>query len=333
MNTAFYDTHPFDKAAFQAANKTFNHTLHFLETRLTTTTAPLANGYSVVCAFANDRLDHDCLQILAKQGTRLIALRSAGFNHVDLKSAAQLGLRVVRVPEYSPYSVAEHAIGLMLTLNRKFHRAFNRIRELNFSLDGLVGFDMHGKTIGIIGTGRIGSALAHISAGFGCRIIAHDMTPNAQLIKDCHVTYVSIGDVFRESDIISLHVPLTEKTFHLIDSKALQKMQQGVMLINTSRGGLVDTKALITALKSGHIGSAGLDVYEEESGVFFEDHSQDLLQDDVLARLLTFPNVFITSHQGFLTHEALNNIAVTTLENISDFEMGRPLNNEVKISC
>lgn len=329
MKIALFDVHPFEKTAFLSVNRDFGHELHFLETRLTKDTAALASGFSVVCAFANDRLDEPCLQLLEKQGVRLIALRSAGFNHVDLQAAARLKLPVVRVPEYSPYSVAEHAVGLMLALNRKLHRAYNRVRELNFSLDGLVGFDMHGKTMGIIGTGRIGCALARISQGFGCRVLAYDLAPNEQLIKSCGVSYVTLDEIFRQSDIISLHIPLTDRTKHIIDEDALRKMRRGVMLINTSRGGLIDTKALIVALKRGHIGAAGLDVYEEEGGVFFEDHSQDLLQDDILARLLTFPNVFITSHQGFLTHEALHNIAQTTLESVSDFEHGRTLSKLV----
>jgi D-lactate dehydrogenase len=329
MNILVFDTHSFEKSVLTLANEKFGHDLRFVETRLTKETAALASGFRCVCAFANDRLDQECLTILKAGGTELIALRSAGFNHVDLPSAARLNLRVVRVPEYSPYSVAEHAVGMMLTLNRKLHRAFNRVREFNFSLDGLVGFDMHGKTVGIIGTGRIGSAVASILRGFGCNVLAYDIAPNEELAKACDVKYGSLNDLFKNSHIISLHVPLNPKTHHIIDDAALASMQKGVMLINTSRGGLIDTKSLISALKSGHIGFAGLDVYEEEQGVFFEDHSQDLLQDDILARLLTFPNVFVTSHQGFLTQEALANIAHTTLENVLDFESGRALKNEV----
>ena len=330
MKTIVFDTHPFEESAMVAANHRFKHDIHFLEVRLTKDTAAIAANFPCVCAFANDHLDKTCLNILKNGGTKIIALRSAGFNNVDLKAADQLGLAIVRVPEYSPYSVAEHAVGLMLSLNRRLYRAYNRVREQNFSLDGLVGFDMHGKTVGIVGTGRIGSALARILQGFGCKILAHDQAPNEDLKKVCALSYVTLPELFKNSDIISLHIPLTPKSRHIVDSKALASMKKGVMIINTGRGALVDTKALISALKTGHIGFAGLDVYEEEEGIFFEDHSQDMLQDDVLARLLTFPNVFITSHQGFLTQEALANIADTTLQNVADFEANRPLINEVK---
>ncbi|MCX6124165.1 MAG: 2-hydroxyacid dehydrogenase [Proteobacteria bacterium] len=330
MKIIVFDTHHFEKSALVEANHSFKHELHFLEVRLTKDTAALASTFQCVCAFANDLLDETCLNILKDGGTKLIALRSAGFNNVDLKAACQLGITVVRVPEYSPYAVAEHAVGLMLSLNRRLYRAYNRVRELNFSLDGLVGFDMHGKTIGIIGTGRIGSALAHIMQGFGCKLLDHDQAPNEVLRKTCAISYVTLPELFKTSDIISLHIPLTSKSRHIVDAKALASMKEGVMIINTGRGALVDTKALISSLKTGHIGFAGLDVYEEEEGIFFEDHSQDMLQDDVLARLLTFPNVFITSHQGFLTQEALANIARTTLQNISDFEASRPLKNAIK---
>lgn len=330
MKIIVFDTHFFERTVLESANEVFKHELHFLEVRLTKETATLAAGFRCVCAFANDHLDETCLTLLKSGGTELIALRSAGFNNVDLRAAEKLKMIVVRVPEYSPYAVAEHAVGLMLALNRKLYRAYNRVRELNFSLDGLVGFDMHGKTVGIIGTGRIGSALCHIIHGFGCKILAFDVNPSDDLIRTCDVEYVPLNVLFNKSDIISLHIPLTESTHHIVNESALALMKQAVMLINTGRGGLVDTKSLIVALKAGRIGFAGLDVYEEEEAVFFEDHSQDMLQDDVLARLLTFPNVFITSHQGFLTREALSNIAHTTLENISEFEAGRILKNTVK---
>ena len=329
MNVVVFDTHAFEKSMLVLTSNKFGHEIKFLETRLSKETAALAAGYRCVCVFVNDRLDEECLRILKAGGTELIALRSAGFNHVDLRAASRLNLRVVRVPEYSPNSVAEHAVGLMLALNRKLHRAFNRVREFNFSLDGLVGFDMYGKTVGIVGTGRIGCVVAKILHGFGCNVLAYDVVPSEELIRSCNVQYVPLEELFKKSHVISLHVPLTPKTHHIIDAKALAAMQKGVMLINTSRGGLIDTKSLINSLKVGHIGFAGLDVYEEEQGVFFEDHSQDLLQDDVLARLLTFPNVFITSHQGFLTQEALQNIAHTTFESISDFENNKTLDNEV----
>jgi D-lactate dehydrogenase len=269
------------------------------------------------------------LRILREAGVRLLALRSAGFNHVDLVAARALGVPVVRVPEYSPYAVAEHAVGLVLALNRKIHRAYSRVREWNFSLDGLVGFDLHGKTVALIGTGRIGRAAARIFHGFGCRILAHDARPEPTLVAQLGVRYVQLGEAYREADVISLHLPLTPATHHLIDAKALSGMKRGIMIINTGRGALIDSRALIAALKTGHVGSAGLDVYEEEEGVFFRNLSSTVLQDDVLARLLTFPNVLVTSHQAFLTEEALWNIASTTLANITAFERGQPLVNEV----
>jgi len=327
MRLAFFDTHPFERTHFEASNREFRHDISFLDCRLTATTAPLAAGFPAVCCFANDKLDAESLRILKTGGVRLIALRSAGFNHVDLQCAKELGLTVVRVPAYSPYAVAEHAVALMLSLNRKIPRAHNRVREGNFSLNGLVGFDLHEKTVGIIGTGRIGSVMAKIMLGFGCRVIAFDLNPSNRGLD-----YVALETLYAESDIITLHVPLTPETHHMINGTALSKMKKGVMLINTSRGALVDTTALIHELKSGRVGSAGLDVYEEEEAIFFEDLSNDVLQDDQLARLLTFPNVLITSHQGFLTEEALTNIAQTTLQNISEFETQKPLTNEIQFS-
>ena len=329
MKITFFDTHHFEQSTLMAANEPYQYELKFLEMRLTNETAALAAGSPCVCSFANDRVDEACLTILKNGGTTLLALRCAGFNHVDLRAAKKLGVAVVRVPEYSPFAVAEHALALMLVLNRKLHKAYNRVRELNFSLDGLVGFDMHGKTVGIIGTGRIGTALAHIVHGFGCSILACDQQPSKALSANCAVKYVPLNELLEQSDIISLHVPLTDATHHLINEKTLSLMRRGVMLINTSRGGLVETSALIGALKTGHIGAAGLDVYEEENGIFFLDHSLDLLQDDVLARLLTFPNVLVTSHQGFLTTEALTNIASVTFKNVTDFKLGQSLTNQV----
>jgi D-lactate dehydrogenase len=270
------------------------------------------------------------LKLLQSSGVQLIALRSAGFNHVDLISAEKLGLKVVRVPEYSPYAVAEHAVGLILSLNRKIHRAYSRVREGNFSLEGLVGVDLHGKTIGIIGTGRIGAVMAKIMSGFGCNVLAYDTQKDGVLIEKLGVHYVDLSELFRKADIISLHVPLTPETHHMINESAFSQMKKGVMLINTGRGALIESHALISALKSGHIGSAGLDVYEEEENIFFRDLSEQILQDDVLARLLTFPNVLITSHQAFLTQEALAKIAETTFQNIRDFELGNVLINEVR---
>jgi D-lactate dehydrogenase len=329
MKIALFDTHTYERESFTSANERFGHELGFLEPRLFRDTAALAAGHDAVCAFVNDRLDAATLQTLRKFGIRLIALRSAGYNHVDLAVAADLGLPIVRVPEYSPYAVAEHAVGLVLALNRKIHRAYARVREWNFSLDGLVGFDLHGKTVGLIGMGRIGTAAAQIFLGFGCRILAHDMRPEP--ISKPGITYVELAEIYRESHIISLHVPLTPATRHLIDDSALSSMKPGVLIINTGRGALIDSRALIRALKTGHIGAAALDVYEEEEGVFFRDLSNTVLQDDVLARLLTFPNVLVTSHQAFLTREALANIAETTLSNITAFERGESLTNEVRV--
>lgn len=329
MQIAVFDSHRYDQAALESVNAGFGHTLHFFEARLTEDTAKLAAGFPAVCSFVNDRLNQAALEILQRGGVRVIALRSAGYNHVDLRAAQQLGITVVRVPEYSPHAVAEHTVALVLTLNRKIHRSFNRVRELNFSLDGLVGFDLHGKTIGIVGTGRIGAVFARIMSGFGCRLLGYDMTPDESLIRDLGMQYVALPDLFSQSDIISLHVPLTPKTKHLLNETAFAQMKRGVMLVNTGRGRLIESKALISALKSGLIGYAALDVYEEEEGVFFQDLSELGLQDDVLARLLTFPNVLITSHQAFLTREALANIATTTLQNLSDFEQGLPLANKV----
>ncbi|AMY07884.1 D-lactate dehydrogenase [Luteitalea pratensis] len=329
MDIAVFDTRAYDRHAFDAANTRYGHELRFFEPRLSSRTATLASGVPVVCPFVNDRADAETIGALHRGGTRLLALRSAGFNHVDLDAAAAIGMRVVRVPEYSPYAVAELAMCLVLTLNRKVHRAYNRVREANFSLEGLVGFDLHGKTFGIIGTGRIGRVLARIAHGFGCRVLATDASPDEALQRELGVEYVEASTLYREADVISLHVPLTTETHHMIDKDAFAQMKAGVMLINTSRGALVDARALIQALKSRHVGAAGLDVYEEEGPLFFRDLSAQVLQDDVLARLLTFPNVLITSHQGFLTREALANIADTTLASVSAFARGEALVHEI----
>ena len=325
MRVAFFDTHRFEKTYYAQAAKPL--AIRFLEHRLTEETVLSAQGHECACIFVNDRANAPILEALARGGTRLIACRSAGFNHVDLEAAGRLGIRVVRVPEYSPYAVAEHAVALILSLNRKIHRSYNRVREGNFSLDGLVGFDLHGKTVGIIGTGKIGRTLCRILHGFGCNVLAQDLEPDAST----GASYVPFETLLERSDILSLHVPLTPQTRHLIDAKAIARMKEGVMLINTSRGALVDTRALIAGLKSGKIGSAGLDVYEEEEGIFFEDLSGAVLQDDDLARLLTFPNVLLTSHQAFLTREALTNIAQTTIGNIEAFLRGE-YPNEVRAS-
>jgi len=328
MKIAFFDARSYEKEAFDRANTNL-HEIHYLEPRLVQTTAKLAQGFQCVCAFANDQLNAENLEILKTGGTSLLALRCAGFNHVDLVAAKKLGLKVVRVPEYSPYAIAEHVVAMIQTLNRKTHRSYNRVREGNFSLDGLVGFDLHGKTVGIIGTGRIGKVLAKIMTGFGCHVLLNDLNKDENFATEMGCRYTDQDELFKKADIISLHIPLTPKTRHFIDNNAFSKMKKGVMFINTGRGALIDTKALINALKSGQVGHAGLDVYEEEEGVFFQDLSGKILTDDILARLLTFSNVLITGHQGFLTREALTNIAETTLKNISDFEQSLPLSNEV----
>lgn len=331
MRVLFFDTHQYDRTAFVAANSQFGHELVFLESRLNSATLGLLQEHCCVCVFVNDRLDRAVLQALREKKIGLVALRCAGFNNVDLKAAAELAIRVVRVPDYSPHAVAEHALALILALNRKIHRAYMRVRDGNFSLEGLVGFDLAGKTAGIIGTGKIGATFAKILLGLGMRVLAYDIrTDNA--LAQAGVHYCDLNILLGEADIISLHCPLTKETRHMIDDRALSLTKPGVMLINTGRGALVNTKALIRALKSGHLGGAGLDVYEEEEGVFFADHSGEILQDDHLARLMTFPNVLITSHQAFLTHEALANIAQTTLKSIADYEKDRTLTCEIQFT-
>ena len=320
MKIAFFDTHAFEKPIFSDQNKSFEFELNFIETRLTSLTASLAKNCDVVCSFVNDKIDRECIEALKEVGVKLIALRSAGFNHVDLEAAQKNDIVVGRVPGYSPHSVAEYTIGLLLSLNRKIHKSYVRTRELNFSLDGLVGFDLCGKTVGVLGTGKIGSIVAEILAAFGCNVLCNDKFPN-QKLKECgKIHYVECDKLCKESDVISLHVPLTPETHHILDESMISHMKKGVFIVNTGRGALIHSKALIDALKSGHIGGAALDVYEEEEAVFFQDVSDKILQDDTLARLLTFPNVLISSHQAFLTKEALVNIAQTTLENISVFQ-------------
>lgn len=329
MKVAVFSAHSFDKEHLTRTNEKFGHELTFFEAGLNNQTASLAGGFPCVCCFVNDLLDRKALEVLNGIGVKLIALRSAGYNNVDLQTAARLGLSVVRVPAYSPHAVAEHAVALILALNRKIYRAYERTRELNFSLDGLVGFDLYGKTVGIVGTGKIGSVMARIMRGFGCEVLAFDPRPDKALSREAGIRYVTLADIYRHSDIISLHLPLLPETKHLIDADAIAKMKPGVMIINTGRGALIDAKALIDALKSGQVGYAGLDVYEEEEGVFYQNLSDHVLQDDVLARLLTFPNVLITAHQAFLTNEALTGIATTTLQNITDYENKRALTNEI----
>jgi len=318
ITAAVFDTKPYDREALQQASANCAIEWHFLEFRLTKDTAAAAKDARAVCVFVNDQLDRPCLEVLARQDVELVALRCTGFNNVDVDCARELKLTVTRVPVYSPHAVAEHAVALLLTLNRKIHRAFNRVRELNFSLNGLVGFDLYGKTAGIVGTGKIGRITAQILRGFGMRVLAYDPFPDHEWAKQAGVEYAEDPTVLlRNSDVISLHTPLTPETRYIIREETIDLMRPGSILINVSRGALVDTKALIQALKSGRLAGVGLDVYEEEEGIFFEDLSCGVLHDDELARLLTFPNVLITSHQAFLTGEALTEIAHTTVANIA----------------
>lgn len=332
MKVAVFNTKLYDRKFLEQANQSFHHELKFFDTPMSTETCKLGFGFEVICGFVNDHFDREVLTQLAGHGTKLIALRCAGFNNVDLLAANDFNLTVLRVPAYSPHGVAEHAVALMLALNRKIYRAHNRVHEGNFSLEGLLGFEIHGKTVGILGTGKIGSATVSIMKGFGAHVLVYDVIHNPA----CEVMgarYVTKEELFKMSDIISLHLPLTKETYHIIDQNTLAQMKDGVMLINTSRGGLIDSSCLIEGLKRGKIGYLGLDVYEEEEDLFFEDRAGQVIQDDVFARLLTFPNVLITGHQAFFTHNALTNIADTTLKNIADFEKGKILpENEVAIS-
>lgn len=332
MKVAVFSARPYDQEFLDEANRKFGHELVYYEAHLNRDTVQLAYGSDAVCVFPNDTVDRAVLEKLAQNEVRLVALRCAGYNNVDLDAARELNIQVVRVPAYSPHAVAEHAVALMLTLNRKIHRAYNRVREGNFKLDCLMGFDMHGKTVGLVGTGRIGQVVAQILHGFGCRVLAFDPCPDI-MYEERGVHYVDLPELYRQSDIISLHCPLTPQTLHLINADALSQMKTGVMLVNTSRGAVVDTRAIIKGLKSGKIGALGLDVYEEESDIFFEDISDTAIQDDVFARLLTFPNVVITGHQAFFTREALENIAETTLANISEVERGAECPNKVLVTA
>ena len=328
MKVAVFSTKPYDQQFLQAANTSYNHEFVFFEPRLTLDTTVLAADFPAVCVFVNDQLDAEVIEALANQGTRLIALRCAGFNNVDLVAAQQHRLTIVRVPAYSPYAVAEHTLGMILSLNRQFHRAYTRIREGNFSLDGLLGFDVYGRTVGIVGTGQIGVNVARVMKGIGCDVLAYDPMPNPAC-DEFDVRYVSLNELLSQSDIVTLHCPLMPETYHMINAQTIQQMKPGVMLINTSRGALLDTAEVIIALKDGHIGYLGLDVYEEEQDLFFENLSNNVLQDDIFARLLTFPNVLITGHQAFFTREALERIASTTVANITSFEQDEPLPNIV----
>jgi D-lactate dehydrogenase len=330
MQVAVFSTKSYDRESLLAANVGGRHRFTFLEPRLTIQSVKLAAGFDAVCCFVNDQLTAEVLDSLAAGGTRLIALRCAGFNQVDLTAAERLGLPVTRVPAYSPYAVAEHTVGMILALNRKFHKAYNRVREGNFALEGLLGFDLHGRTAGVVGTGKIGAVVTKILSGFGCEVLAYDVYRN----NDCEargVRYLELMDLFCYSEIVTLHCPLTPETHHLIDEDALRRMKRGVMLVNTSRGALIDARAAINALKSGHLGYLGLDVYEEEADLFFEDLSGRVIQDDVFTRLLSFPNVLITGHQAFFTRNALARIAEVTIENVTACEEGRPLANQVRL--
>ncbi len=320
MKVAVFSTKPYDSDHLEQANQG-RHEFVYHEVALKPNSALLAQDCQAVCCFVNDQLDAPVLEQLAEQGVKLIALRCAGFNQVDLDRARALGLTLARVPEYSPHAIAEHTLGLILMLNRQLHRAYHRVRENDYSLNGLLGFDLAGKTVAVIGTGKIGRIFAGIMQGIGCRVLAYDPYPNQALV-DGGVEYLSLEQIWPQADIISLHCPLTPENHHMINEQALAQMKTGVMLVNTGRGGLIDTKAVVVGLKSQKIGYLGLDVYEEEADLFFEDHSNQLLQDDVFARLITFPNVVITGHQAFFTREALTAIAETTLANLTHFEQG-----------
>lgn len=326
MKIAFFSTKSYDRQFFDHYVTT--HEIIYFEARLITQTVNLAAGCDAVCVFVNDKLSRNAINELKKIGIKLIALRCAGFNNVDLAAAKENGIAVVRVPAYSPYAVAEHALALILTLNRKTHKAYNRVREGNFSLERLTGFDLHGKTVGVIGTGKIGQIFCDIMLGFGCKILAFDLVAHQPTVAK-GVEYLPLIEIFEQADIISLHCPLNEQTKHLVNDQTIAMMKEGVMLINTSRGALINTAAAINGLKTGRIGYLGLDVYEQEEKLFFNDLSENIIQDDEIMRLLSFPNVLITSHQGFFTEEALTQIAQITLENIDAFEAGKPLKNIV----
>lgn len=329
MKVAVFNTKSYDKEFLDRFNDPNNHQLVYFVAPLNNDTVNLTKGYDAVCVFVNDKIDRATIEQLSNNGVKLIALRCAGFNNVNLKAAANHNIKVVRVPSYSPQAVAEHAVALIMTLNRKTHKAYNRVRENNFSLEKLTGFDLYEKTIGVIGTGKIGHAFCKIMLGFGCKVLAYDSFESDDL-KANGVRYLPFEDVLKASDVISLHCPLTPETHHLIDTEAFSLMKTGVMLINTSRGALIHTKDAISALKKGKLGYLGIDVYEEEENLFFNDLSDSIIQDDEISRLMTFPNVLITAHQAFFTREALEEIAKTTLANLTDFDKGVKLKNEVE---
>ncbi|NNC93857.1 MAG: 2-hydroxyacid dehydrogenase [Acidimicrobiia bacterium] len=330
MRVAVFSSHPHDEKYLNRANESAGHELAFLESRLKPRTAKLADGFDAVCAFVNDDLGAAVLEALHGLGVHHIALRSAGFNHVDLEAARRLGFTIARVPAYSPHAVAEHTVAIMLALNRQIHKSYSRVRDGNFALDGLLGFDLFGRTVGVVGTGKIGERVAVIMSGFGCRIVAYDPYPNPVCIE-LGVEYVDLPTLFAGSDIVSLHTPLTPETHHLVDAETIAMMKDGVMIVNTSRGALVDTVAVIEGLKTRKIGYLGLDVYEEEGDLFFENLSDRIITDDVFSRLLTFPNVIITGHQAFFTAEAITAIAETTMANLTAFETGVASGNELDL--
>jgi D-lactate dehydrogenase len=329
---AFFDTKPYDMQFFNAVNESYHFDITYFEAKLNSRTAMLGGNFDGICVFVNDLVDNDVIAKLHQQSVKIIALRCAGYNNVDFNAAYQK-IHVVRVPAYSPYAVAEHAAALMISLNRKIYKAYPRTRDGNFSLNGLLGFDMHGKTAAVIGTGKIGRCLISILKGYGMRVLAYDPYPDVAYAAAEQIEYVPLEDIYSESDIISLHCPLTPQTEYMINADSLSRMKDGVMLINTGRGKLINTQHLIEALKSGKVGSAGLDVYEEESNYFFEDKSMEMIMDDILARLLVFPNVLVTSHQAFFTREALENIAETTLANLREFFDDGYLKNEICYKC
>ena len=323
ITISFYDTKPYDKKYFNIINEQYGFTINYFETKLSARTAKLAEGSDAVCAFVNDDVSAPTIDALHKLGIKIIAMRCAGYNNVDIRYA-QDKIPVVRVPAYSPHAVAEHAMALLLTLNRRIHKAFLRTRDFNFSLNGLTGFDLYGKTVGVVGTGKIGSAFIDICRGFGMKVLAYDVFPNLDGVE-----YVDMETLLERSDLISLHCPLTPSTRHIINAKSIDKMKKGVFIVNTSRGALIDSEALLYGLLNEKLGGACLDVYEEESDLFYEDNSATIVKDDILSRLICLPNVIVTSHQGFLTGEALTNIASTTLENISEFFADGSLDNQI----
>lgn len=331
MKVAVFSAKSYDKEYLNQANEAYSYELEYFEAPLTPRTAKLSAGFDVVCAFVNDQINQETLEILASNEIKLVAMRCAGFNNVDLESADRLGISILRVPAYSPHAVAEHAVALIMALSRKTHKAYNRVRETNFSLDRLVGINIHGKTVGVYGTGKIGQVFAGLMQGFGCELIAYDPYPSAEL-KEKGVRYVSEEELFSKSDILSLHCPLTPETFQVINKKSLSLMKKGAMLINTSRGKLISTPDVINALRSKQLGYLGIDVYAEEEKLFFRDLSERIIDDEVIMQLMTFPNVLITAHQAFLTQEALHEISLTTLENIRSFEEGRKSPNEVSLA-